>query len=157
MHSFRHWSNVICGMFGRKLVSVCSSCETTSFCPVIVIIVSRARRVVRRANQIHESPPFITVLREGFNCGWNQAELVKIASDHVNPAGAWGSSGSLPAEQARFEVQDSPRRMVRWHAKHMSIPADPSAGSERGGQGLSGKGPHRFIGDEVALLPCAVC
>ena len=31
-----------------------------------------------------------------------------------------------------------------------SIPADPAAGSQRGGRGLSGKGPHRFIGDEVA-------
>ena len=82
-----------------------------------------APRRVRRANQIHESPPFTTVLREGFNCGWIEAELVKIASDHVNPAGAWGSSGWLPAERARVEVQDSPRRMVRWHAKHMSIPA----------------------------------
>jgi len=91
------------------------------------------RRVVRWANQIHESPPFITVLREGFNWGWIENELVKIASDHVNPAGAWGSSGSLPAERARVKVQDSPRRMVRWHAKHMSVPTDPSAGSQRGG------------------------
>jgi len=31
----------------------------------------------------------------------------------------------------------------------MSIPADPVAGSQRGGWGLSGKGPHRFIEDEV--------
>jgi len=108
------------------------------------------RRVVPTANQIHESPPFITVLREGFNCGWIETELVKIASDHVNPAGTWSSSGLLPAERARVEVQDSPRRMVRWHAKHMSIPADPAAGSQRGGRGLSGKDPHRFTGDVVA-------
>jgi len=65
------------------------------------------------------------VLREGFNCGWVEAELVKIASDHVNPAGAWGSSGSLPAERVRVEVRNSPRRMVRWQATHMSIPTDP--------------------------------
>jgi len=32
----------------------------------------------------------------------------------------------------------------------MSIPENPAAGSQRGGRGLSGKGTHRFIGDEVA-------
>jgi len=32
----------------------------------------------------------------------------------------------------------------------MSIPADPVAGSQRGGRGLFGKGLHRFIGNEVA-------
>jgi len=42
--------------------------------------------------------------------------------------------------------------MVRWQAKHMSIPADSAAGIQRGGRGLSGKGPHCFIGNEVALL-----
>jgi len=36
--------------------------------------------------------------------------------------------------------------MARWH---ISIPVDPAAGSQRGGRGLSGKGSHRFIGDEV--------
>ena len=91
------------------------------------------RRVVCWANQIYESPPFITVLREGFNCGWIEAELVKIAFDHAKPTGAWAPSGSFPAERVRVEVQDSPRRMVRWQAKHMSIPADPAAGSQRGG------------------------
>jgi len=69
--------------------------------------------VVRWANQIHESPPFITALREGFNCGWIEAELVKIAFDHVEPTGAWG-----------VEVQDSPRRMVRWQAKHIQVHED---------------------------------
>ena len=71
--------------------------------------VSCTAPVVRWANQIHESPSFITVLREGFNCGWIEAELVKIAFDHVKPTGAWGSSGSFPAERAKVEVQDSPR------------------------------------------------
>jgi len=60
-----------------------------------------------------------------------------------------GPSGSLPAEQTRVEVQDIPRRMVRWQAKHMSIPEDLVAGSQRGGWGLSSKGLHRFIGNEV--------
>ena len=106
--------------------------------------------VVRRSNQIHESPPFVTVLREGFNCGWIEAELVKIAFDHIEPTGAWGPSGSLPAKRAMIKVQDNPRRVVRWQAEHMSIPADPAAVSQRGGRGLSGKGPHRFIGNEVA-------
>jgi len=76
---------------------------------------------MRRANQIHESPPFIIVLREVYTCGWIEAELVKIVSDHVNPAGAWGSLGSLPAKRVRVEVQDCMRRVVRWHVKHMSI------------------------------------
>jgi len=49
-----------------------------------------------------------------------------------------------------FKVQDIPRKVVRWQAKRMSIPADPAAGSQKGGQGLSGKGPHHFIGNEVA-------
>jgi len=108
------------------------------------------RQVVRRSNQIHESPPFVTVLREGFNCGWIEAELVKIAFDHIEPTGAWGPSGSLPAKRAMIKVQDNPRRVVRWQAEHMSIPADPAAVSQRGGRGLSCKGPHRFIGNEVA-------
>jgi len=62
------------------------------------------RRIVRRANQLHESPPLIVLLLKGFSSGWIDAELVKIASDHINPAGAWGSSGLLPAERARVEV-----------------------------------------------------
>ena len=32
----------------------------------------------------------------------------------------------------------------------MSITADPAVGSQRGGQGLSGKCPHHFTGNEVA-------
>ena len=107
------------------------------------------QRVVRRANQTNESLSFIMDQREGFNYRWIEAKLVKIESDHINPVGAWGSSGSLPAERARVKVQDSPRRMMRWHAKHMTIWEDLAAGSQRGGWGLSGKGPHRFVGDEV--------
>jgi len=107
-------------------------------------------RVVRWAIHIHKRPPFIADLHEGFNCGWVEAELVKVVFDHVKPTGSWSPSGSLPAEQTRVEVQDSPRRMVRWQAKHMSIPADPVVGSQRGGRGLSCKGPHRFIGNKVA-------
>ena len=98
-------------------------------------------RVVRWAIHIHKRPPFIADLHEGFNCGWVEAELVKVVFDHVKPTGSWSPSGSLPAEQTRVEVQDSPRRMVRWQAKHMSIPADPAVGSQRGGRGLSGKDP----------------
>jgi len=50
------------------------------------------------------------------------------------------------------EVQDNPRRMVRWQVKHMSMPVDPAAGSQRGGRDLSGKDPHHFIGNEVTSV-----
>jgi len=68
---------------------------------ITIVIVSRARRPsVRRALSQSDSrePAIYHVLREGFNCGWIEAELVKIAIDHVEPAGAWG---------ARFQPNES--------------------------------------------------
>ena len=117
------------------------------------------RRVVRRANQIHERPPFITVLREGFNCGWIEAELVKIASDHVNPAGAWGSSGSLPAERASVEVQD---RMVRWQCEAHVHTSGPGGEQTKRRPGAVRQGPAPFHwrrgrtseGQESIWVPC---
>ena len=84
------------------------------------------------------------------NCALKRKEhrIARFPVDNV--CGPLKNRGSLPAERVRIEFQDSPRRMVQWHAKHMSILADSSAGSQSGGRGLCGKGPHRFTGDEVA-------
>ena len=89
----------------------------------IIIIASRARRLsARRA--------------------LSQPDSREPAIYHGPVRGAWGSSGSLPAERPRVEVQDSPRRMVRWQTMHMSIPAEPAVGSQRGGRMWLTNLPH---------------
>ena len=66
---------------------------TVLYSSPLCLVHGTRRRVMHWANQIHESPPFITVLCEGFNCSWTEAELIKIAFDHIEPTGAWGPFG----------------------------------------------------------------
>jgi len=128
------------------------SLANSSDCSKYIIIVSRAwrppaRRVLSQPDS--RQPAIYHGPARGVQLWLDRGRAGQDCVDHVEPTGAWGPSGSLPAERARVEVQDSPRRMVQWQAKHMSISADPAAGNKKVGLGLSSKGPHRFIGNEV--------
>ena len=112
---------------------------------IIIIIVSRAQRLSARCalsqpysqeTAIYHGPARGVQLRLGRGRAGQ-------TFDHVKPTGSWSPSGSLPAERTGVEVQDSPRRMVRLQAKHMSIPADPAAGSQRR-PGAVRQGPAPF-------------
>ena len=91
------WNTALCSVITSPSSSSSSS---SSSC----LVHGARRRVVRWANQIHESPPFITVVREGFNCGWIEAE----GQDRVWPRQSSGCVGLIGDASSRTSQGRSP-------------------------------------------------